>query len=64
MSRFWEHFIANGPEYPSAPVPKEPNPGETEALDAFSRVVVNVSERLRPAVVNLRGKKSREAGRP
>jgi S1-C subfamily serine protease len=62
MSRFWEHFIANGPEYPAAPVPNEPEPGEIEALDAFSRVVVKVSERLRPAVVNLRGKQGRESG--
>ena len=29
-------------------------PSDAEALDAFSRVVVDVSESLRPAVVNLR----------
>jgi S1-C subfamily serine protease len=58
MSRFWQHFISNGsdplPE-PSVPPTPPPAPSEGEALDAYSRVVVQVSEALRPAVVNLRG---------
>ncbi len=55
MSRFWQHFVTNGgttdPEEPPA---RDPLPTDGEALDAFSRVVVDVSEKLRPAVVNLR----------
>lgn len=55
MSRFWQHFIANDAGPVSVP-PSEPTPGDDEALDAYSRVVVRVSEQLRPAVVNLRGR--------
>jgi S1-C subfamily serine protease len=62
MSRFWEHFIANGPEWQSEPVPPNSNPPDDEALDAFSRVVVKVAETLRPAVVNLRGQRGRNEG--
>jgi S1-C subfamily serine protease len=62
MSRFWEHFIANGPELPSEPVPPSSDPPDDEALDAFSRVVVKVAETLRPAVVNLRGQRGRNEG--
>ncbi len=62
MSRFWQHFISNG----SGPVqdfpPPEPDPEEVEALDAYSRVVVQVAERLRPAVVNLRRVRGQGAG--
>ena len=56
MSRFWQHFITNGDDTPAAgdPPPQAPAADETEALDAFSRVVVRVAEKLRPAVVNLR----------
>jgi S1-C subfamily serine protease len=63
MSRFWHHFITNGGETP-APEPEfsGPPPEETEALDAFSRVVVRVAEVLRPAVVNLRGRRGRGDG--
>src|SRR5262249_54309909 len=62
MSRFWQHFITNGFEsdYPSPP--PDPPPGDDEALDAFSRVVIRVSETLRPAVVNLRGQRGRGEG--
>jgi len=35
---------------------------EAEALDAYSRVVVRVSESLRPAVVNLRGGRNEGSG--
>ena len=53
MNRFWEHFITNdGEDSPASPPPGQPTEGE--ALDAFSRVVVTVAEKLRPAVVNLR----------
>ncbi len=53
MNRFWQHFITNGGEdSPPSPAPQQPSEGE--ALDAFSRVVVTVAEKLRPAVVNLR----------
>ncbi len=54
MSRFWQHFISNG-QGPAQEPPPEPDPQETEALDAYSRVVVRVAEQLRPAVVNLSG---------
>jgi S1-C subfamily serine protease len=53
VSRFWQHFITDGGEdAPAQPVQGQPTEGE--ALDAFSRVVVTVAEKLRPAVVNLR----------
>ncbi|HET6574579.1 MAG TPA: trypsin-like peptidase domain-containing protein [Fimbriiglobus sp.] len=55
MSRFWQHFITDGgPNAPEEPRPRDPLPTEGEALDAFSRVVVDVADQLRPAVVNLR----------
>jgi S1-C subfamily serine protease len=57
MSRFWQHFISNGGEIHSEPTPPEPPSEELEALDAYSRVVVRVSEKLRPAVVNIHGRK-------
>lgn len=43
----------DGTERPMGPQP-EPEREEAEALDAYSRVVVRVADRLRPAVVNLR----------
>jgi S1-C subfamily serine protease len=62
MSRFWQHFISNGPEPPlGSPVPEPPS-DEGEALDAYSRVIVRVAESLRPAVVNLRAGRSRDGG--
>jgi S1-C subfamily serine protease len=62
MTRFWQHFISNGPESASgSPVP-DPIRDEVEALDAYSRVIVRVAETLRPAVVNLRAGKGRNAG--
>lgn len=55
MSRFWQHFITDGgTTRPDEPRPRDPLPTEGEVLDAFSRVVVDVADRLRPAVVNLR----------
>jgi S1-C subfamily serine protease len=54
-SRFWQHFISNGFEAPQGGSSGGPDPDEREALDAYSNVIVTVAERLRPAVVNLRG---------
>lgn len=54
MPAFWQQLIADDAGSPPNPAAK-PFPDESEALDAFSRVIVDVSERLRPAVVNLRG---------
>jgi S1-C subfamily serine protease len=61
MSRFWQHFITNGGE-DAAPAPAPQQPTDGEALDAFSRVVVTVAEKLRPAVVNLRVGKGMRGG--
>jgi S1-C subfamily serine protease len=62
MSRFWQHFISNGPGSVQGGLPPEPDPEEAEALDAYSRVVVHVADKLRPAVVNLRGGRGRSQG--
>ena len=61
MSKFWQHFISNGGAnaFEDERRPSHPLPSEGGALDAFSRVVVNVAERLNPAVVNLRGERGR-----
>jgi S1-C subfamily serine protease len=61
-SRFWRHFISNGADSGQAPEPPAPDPEESEALDAYSNVVVRVAERLRPAVVNLRSGRGRREG--
>ena len=60
MTRFWQHFISNGPEPADGPPAPEPIPSDDEALDAYSRVIVRVAETLRPAVVNLRAGKGRD----
>jgi len=57
-SRFWQHFISNGNPDGYQPA-DEPNFGEDEALDAYSRVIIRVAEQLRPAVVNLQGRRQR-----
>ena len=55
MSRFWQHFISNGTGDCLGPRRRNRRrPTSDDALDAFSRVVVHVAEKLRPAVVNLR----------
>jgi S1-C subfamily serine protease len=55
VTRFDQHFVSvGGTADPTGPADRAPGPTEGEALDAFSRVVVSVSEALRPAVVNLR----------
>jgi S1-C subfamily serine protease len=57
-SRFWQHFITNG--NPDAGQPGSDSPiDDSDALDAYSRVITRVAEQLRPAVVNLRGKRPR-----
>lgn len=61
MSRFWRHFISNGADA-AAPQPPQPPQREEEPLDAFSRVVVQVAEALRPAVVNLSSGRGRTQG--
>jgi S1-C subfamily serine protease len=62
MSRFWQHFISNGSGPIQGPPPPDPYPEEREALDAYSRVVVQVADALRPAVVNLRSGRGRGEG--
>lgn len=54
-------FIADVPGLPPQPAPG-PEPDDAEALDAFSRSVVQVSEQLRPAVVHLEARKGRRGG--
>jgi S1-C subfamily serine protease len=54
VSRFWQHFITDGAGGPDRSTARDPLPTDGEALDAFSRVVVDVADQLRPAVVNLR----------
>lgn len=56
MSRFWQHFLSNGGESRSDYHPEDNNPDD-EMLDSYSRVVVNVADKLRPAVVNIRGER-------
>ena len=53
MSRFWQHFITDGGTNPAA-AGNDPPAADTDPLDAFSRAVVSVADKLRPAVVNLR----------
>jgi S1-C subfamily serine protease len=60
MTRFWQHFINNDDKDSSPVSPSEPLPEENEALDAYSQVVVQVAQTLRPAVVNLRGSRRRD----
>src|SRR6266851_9654251 len=60
MTRFWQHFISNDDKDSSPVSPPDPLPEENEALDAYSQVVVNVAQALRPAVVNLRGTRRRD----
>jgi len=56
MSRIIQNIMDHEGEEPAPPPPPPPSnqPSESDALDAFSRVVVTVAEQLRPAVVNLR----------
>jgi S1-C subfamily serine protease len=62
MSFQWHQLISDeaGAGQGSSP---SPWPSEHEALDAFSRVVINVAEAIRPTVVNLSGVASAPRGR-
>jgi S1-C subfamily serine protease len=62
VTTFWRHFISNGGGSVQQPEPPERDPQEREALDAYSNVVVRVSEQLRPAVVNIRSGRGRREG--
>jgi S1-C subfamily serine protease len=62
MSKFWQHFISNGPISFSDPPPPGPPPDDDEALDAYSRVVIRVADAMRPVVVNLRAGRGRSEG--
>jgi S1-C subfamily serine protease len=62
VSRFWQHFITNGGETPAEPQSPQPPQDDENALDAFSRAVVGVADKLRPAVVNLRVGRGMRAG--
>jgi S1-C subfamily serine protease len=62
MSRIQPYLISDDIQLPppsvNPPSPRE----EADALDAYSRVVVNVAETLQPAVVNLRVGEHRNGG--
>jgi S1-C subfamily serine protease len=62
VSRFWQHFTTNGGTDFAQPANRPEPDDEDEALDAFSKVVVRVADDLRPAVVNLRVGRGRQAG--
>ncbi len=63
MSRFWRPLINNdSAPLSDSPPPPGPAPDESEALDAYSRVVMRVADTLRPAVVNLRSVQPRFQG--
>ena len=55
-SRFWQHFVSNGghDQPPADRPPPPPADDDSDSMDAFSRAVVGVADKLRPAVVNLR----------
>jgi S1-C subfamily serine protease len=62
VTNFPGRLIADVPGPSRAPETPEPDPREREALDAYSNVVVQVAEQLRPAVVNLRAGQGRRQG--
>src|SRR5947209_9139119 len=62
MARFWQQCISSGPQSSAGPPAPERTPSETEALDAYSQVIVRVADTLRPAVVNLHAGRGRNAG--
>src|SRR5437016_5242831 len=55
----WQTFVSDDSLSVSEPAPLGPLPTEAEALDAYSRVIVQVAETLRPAVVNLHSQGNR-----
>lgn len=62
MSRFWHHFISNGGEARAQFPEEEHTPDENDAMDAYSRVIVSVAEKMRPAVVNVRRRNGKGEG--
>jgi len=62
MSRFWQRFITDGKASFDRRDADPTTSEDAEALDAFSNVVVTVADKLRPAVVNLRVGRGRQAG--
>ena len=62
MSKFWQHFISNGNESFQGHEVPPPSPEERDALDAYSRIIVQVAENISPAVVNLRTRRGRGDG--
>ena len=64
MSPFLLPLSDRQPEDPPAEPPRQADqPTEGEALDAYSRVIVTVAEKLGPAVVNLRCQSRRKQPR-
>jgi S1-C subfamily serine protease len=62
IMNYWQHFITNGTGELPEPVQPPSPPTDAEPLDAFSRVVVDVAEALRPAVVHLRSGRGNRQG--
>ena len=62
MSRFWQHLSGDGGAEPAGSPDETPPADDAEVLDAFSRAVVTVADKLRPAVVNLRVGKGPRGG--
>jgi S1-C subfamily serine protease len=58
----WQQFLSSADGPAQGPSPDDTDPREREALDAYSRVVVQVADTLRPAVVNLRSGQGRRGG--
>jgi S1-C subfamily serine protease len=58
----WQQLLSSDALPDHGPGDSTPDPREREALDAYSRVVVEVAESLRPAVVNLRAGTGRRGG--
>src|SRR5262245_49805732 len=57
-----QKFVSDASPLPPEPSVPPPLPSEAEALDPYSRVVVQVSESLQPAVVNLRAGSGHRGG--
>jgi S1-C subfamily serine protease len=62
MTDYYVQLVGDGPGPSQEPDSPRPDPREREALDAYSNVVVQVAEQLRPAVVNLRAAQGRSRG--
>src|SRR5262245_50439 len=62
MPTKWQEWINDIPGFDSTTPAPDPLPSEQEALDAYSRVVVQVAEALRPTVVNLRAGRREGSG--